>query len=64
MHSLVNKLGTKGLLIVKKTEHKRRVLIEKSDDIGVRLEHISRKSLKRLVQETAVSAFSARETTP
>jgi hypothetical protein len=32
MHSLVNKLGTTGLLIVKKQKHKRRVLIEEKLD--------------------------------
>jgi hypothetical protein len=37
-------------------KHKRRVLTEeKLDDIGARLEHITRKSLKCQVHETAVS---------
>jgi hypothetical protein len=33
---------------------------EKLDDIGARLEHIPRKSLKCLAQETGVSKSSAR----
>jgi hypothetical protein len=33
---------------------------EKLDDIGARLEHTLRKSLKRLAQESGVSKFSAR----
>jgi DeoR/GlpR family transcriptional regulator of sugar metabolism len=33
---------------------------EKLDDIGARLEHTPRKSLKRLAQETGVSKSSAR----
>jgi hypothetical protein len=53
IHSLVNKLRTMGLLIDKKQKHKRRVLTEETlDDAGARLEHTSRKSLKRLAQET------------
>jgi hypothetical protein len=52
----VNKLRTTGLLIDKEQKHKRRVLTEgKSDDIGARLEHTPRKSLKHLAQETGVS---------
>jgi hypothetical protein len=40
-----------GLLIGKKQKHKRWVLTEeKLDDIGGRLEHTPRKSLKRLAQ--------------
>jgi hypothetical protein len=55
IHSLVNKLRTTGLLIDKKQKHKRLVLTEKLDDIGARIEHTSRKSLKLLAQETGVS---------
>jgi hypothetical protein len=48
----------------KKTKHKRRVLTEeKLDEIGARLEHTPRKSLKRLAQETGVSKSSARTAT-
>jgi hypothetical protein len=36
------------LLIDKKTKHKRRMLTEKLDGIGARLERAPRKSLKRL----------------
>jgi hypothetical protein len=36
---------------------------EKLDDIGARLEHTPRKSLKRLAQETGESESSARRTT-
>jgi hypothetical protein len=39
------------------------VHIEKLDDIGVRLEHTHRKSLKHLAQETGVSKYSARTAT-
>jgi predicted transcriptional regulator len=39
VHSLVNKLRATGLLIDKKEKHKRRVLTEKLNDIGARLEH-------------------------
>jgi hypothetical protein len=35
------------------------VFREKLDDIGARLEHAPRKSLKRLAQETGVSTYSA-----
>jgi hypothetical protein len=59
----VNKLRTTGLSINKKQKHKRRVLTEKLDDIGGRLEHTPRKSLERLVQETGVSKPSTREAT-
>jgi hypothetical protein len=42
-----------GFLIDKKTKHERQALTkEKLDDIGARLEHTPRKSLKRLPQET------------
>jgi transposase len=61
IHNLVNKVRTTGLLIDKKTKHKRRVLTEeKLDEIGARLEHAPRKSLKHLAQETGVSKSSAR----
>jgi hypothetical protein len=39
------------------------VLTEKLHDIGARLEHTPRKSLKRLAQETGVSKSSARMAT-
>jgi transposase len=59
IHNFVNKHKTTGLLIDKKTKHKRRVLAEeKLDDIGVRLEHTPRKSLKRLAQGTGVSSLA------
>jgi transposase len=64
VHNLVNKLRTTGLLIDKKRESKRRVLTEeKLYDIGARLGHTPRKSLKRLAQETGVSKSSARMAT-
>jgi hypothetical protein len=45
----------------KKKKHERQVLTEeKLDDIGGTCEHTSRKSLKRLAQETGVSKSSAR----
>jgi hypothetical protein len=60
IHNLLNKLRETRLLIDKKQKHKRRVLTEKKlDDIGTRLEHTPRKSLKRLAQETGVSKSSA-----
>jgi hypothetical protein len=50
--------------IDKKQKHKRRMLTEeKLDDIGARLEHTHRTSLKRLAQETGVSKSSARTPT-
>jgi transposase len=56
IHNLVNKLRTTGLLIDKKTKHKRPVLAEeKLDDTGARLEHTPRKSLKHLAEGTGVS---------
>jgi hypothetical protein len=67
IHNLLNKLRRTGLLIDKKQKHKCRVLIEeKVDDIGTRLEHTPRKSLKRLSQETGVSKYEycARTATP
>jgi transposase len=63
-HNLLNKHRSTGLLIDKKQKHKRRVLAdEKLDDIGARLEHTPRKSLKRLAQETGVSKCNARRAT-
>jgi hypothetical protein len=60
----VNKLKPTGLLIAKKQKYKSRVLTEeKLHDIGARLEHTHRKSLKRLAQETGVSKASARTAT-
>jgi hypothetical protein len=46
-----------GLLIHKK--QKCRVLTEKLDDVGARLEHTPRKSLKRLAQESGLSKCNA-----
>jgi thioesterase domain-containing protein len=51
IHNLVNKLTTTG--------HMHQVLTEKLDDIGARLQHTTKKSLKRLAQETGVSNSSA-----
>jgi hypothetical protein len=52
------------LLTGKKQKHNHRVLTEeKLYDIGARLEHTPRKSLKRLAQETGVSKYSARTAT-
>jgi hypothetical protein len=48
-------------LISQETKLKRRVLTEEMlDDIGARLEHKLRKSMKRLAQETGVAKSSAR----
>jgi hypothetical protein len=55
VHNLMSKLRTTGPLIDKKQKHNLRVLTEKIDDTGGRLEHRTRKSLKRLAQETGVS---------
>jgi hypothetical protein len=64
IHNLVNKLRTVRLLIYKKTKYKRWVLtVEKLDDLGARLEHTPRKSLKSLAQETGVSKYSWRTAT-
>jgi hypothetical protein len=61
VHNLVNKLKTTGLLIDKKQKHKLQVLTEeKLDDVGARLEHTHRRSLKRLAQGTGMSKYSAR----
>jgi hypothetical protein len=60
----VNKLRKTGLLIDKKTKHKRGVLTEeKLGDIGARFARTPRKSLKRLAQETKVPKSSARTPT-
>jgi transposase len=64
IHNLVNKLRSTGLWRDKEQKHKRRVRTEeKLDDIGARLEHTPRKSLKCLVLETGVSVSSARTAT-
>jgi hypothetical protein len=42
IHSMVNKLTVTGLLTDKKHKHKHRVLTEKLDDIGARLERTLR----------------------
>jgi transposase len=64
IHNLVNKLRSTRLLIDKKQKHKRRVLTEgKLEDIGARLEHAPRKSLKHLAQEAGKSMSSARLST-
>jgi biotin operon repressor len=61
IHNLVNKLRSTGLLIDKRQKHKRRVLTEERlGDIGARLEHTPRKSLKHLAPEIGVSKSSAR----
>jgi hypothetical protein len=64
IHNLVNKLRTTALSADKKQNYKRWALNEeKFDDIGVRLEHVPRKSLKSLAQETGVSKAGARTAT-
>jgi hypothetical protein len=63
VHNLVNKLRTTRLAINKQQKYKRRVLTEKLDDTGGRLEHTPRKSLKCLAQETGVSKPIARTAT-
>jgi hypothetical protein len=55
IHYLVNKLRTMRLLIDKKQKHKCRVCTEKLHDIGARLEHTPRKSLKCLGQDGSVN---------
>jgi hypothetical protein len=52
-----------GTLNRQETKNKRRVLTENLHDIGARIEHTPRKSLKRLAQETGVSMSSARTAT-
>jgi hypothetical protein len=60
----MNELRTMGLLIDQKQKHKYRVLTKETlHNIGARLEHTPRKSLKRLAQETGVSKSSARTVT-
>jgi hypothetical protein len=59
----VNKRKTTGLLIDKIQKHKHRMPDEKLDDTGASLEHTSRKSLKRLVQDTGASKSNARRAT-
>jgi hypothetical protein len=60
----VNELRTTGLLVNKKQKHKCQVLTEeKLDDIGARLEHKSRESLKGQATENGVSKYSARRVT-
>jgi hypothetical protein len=62
--SLVNKLRRTEFPTDKKQKHQRRVLTqEKLDDTRARFEHIPRKSLKRLSQETGVSNSSTRTAT-
>jgi hypothetical protein len=64
IHHLVSKLRSMRISIDKKHKHERRVLAEeKLDDIGARLEHAPRKSLKRLAQESGVSKPSTRRAT-
>jgi hypothetical protein len=60
IHNFVNKLRTTGLLIDKKQKHKRGFLTEKLDDIGSRLEHTPRKSLKLPARERGVSKCNPR----
>jgi hypothetical protein len=62
VQNLANKLRSTGLLIDNKQKRKRRVLSE-LDDMGARLEHTPRKSLKRLAQETGMLKSSARRAT-
>jgi hypothetical protein len=59
----VNKLRTTGLLTGKKQKHKHRVLTEKLDGTGARLENTPRKSLKYLAQVAGESKPSARTAT-
>jgi hypothetical protein len=64
IHNLVNKLKTIGPLVDKTQEHKHKMLTEvKLGDIGARLEHTPRKSLKCLAQETIMSKSNARMAT-
>jgi hypothetical protein len=64
INNLVNKMTTTGLSIDKKLNYKCRMLTEeKLDDIGARLQHTPRKSLKRLDQETGLSKSSTRTAT-
>jgi transposase len=65
IHAIVNKVRQTGsLLDRKRTVSKRRVLTEeKLDEIGARLEHSPRKSLRLIAQETGISKTSARTAT-
>jgi hypothetical protein len=64
IHNLANKLRATGLLIDNKQKHKPRVLTEeKLDDVGARLEHTHKKSLKHLAPETGMPKSSARKAT-
>jgi transposase len=61
VHRIVNKVRETGSLLDRKPELKRRVLTEeKLDEIGARLEHSPRKSLRRLALETGVSITTVR----
>jgi RNA polymerase-binding transcription factor DksA len=57
IHNLVNKLRSTGLLIDKKTEHKRRVLAEKLHDIGAssnpRTEEELKENIRREISHIA-----------
>jgi hypothetical protein len=60
IHNFVNKPRSTWLLEDRKQKHKYWVLTEeKLDDVGARLEHTPRKSLKHLAQETGLSKSSA-----
>lgn len=64
VHRIVNKVRATGSLLDRKPELKRRVLTEeKLDEIGARLEHSPRKSLRCLAQETGVSITTVRTAT-
>jgi hypothetical protein len=60
IHNLVNILRSMGPLIYKKQKLPCQVLTEENIDVGARLEHTPRKSLKHLAEETGVSTSSAR----
>lgn len=60
VRKLVNKFRDTGSILDKKRRVKRRVLTEeKLDEVGERLEHTPKKSLRRLAQETGISKTSA-----
>ncbi|KAJ4451314.1 hypothetical protein ANN_02775 [Periplaneta americana] len=60
IHDLVNKVRRTGYFLNKKRVQQRRVLTEeKLDEVGARLEHSPRKSLRRLTQEFNISKTSA-----
>jgi hypothetical protein len=64
IYNFVSKLRTTGLWIDTKPTPKRRLLsVETLEDIGARLEHTPRKSVKRLTEDTGVSKSSARMAT-